>query len=349
MATSADLHGSGEPVRLSAAARRRRSSTSCASASSFGRTFRRDGVVGQHRVVVLGHASVAAGSAPTPSIVGATISLNGRTAPDRQACCRRTFPSSRTSTIELWAPHAADGCPSRSPVRTTALAGLRAHEDGCHHRHSRADMDRIGAHAAPRSTPSTNRTTAPTCSRSRATDAAWRRPAGCSQLVAFVLLIACVNVAQPAARRCGGAPSRHRGPRRARREPRTPRRTAVDRERPARHARLRRRTHRRLLGDRPIRRLHAADPPVFGLAASRPDARAAFALLLPSLTSILRAAAGLADRARRTCNASLRTAARRRRQRPEAAAHRAGRIGEIARRLCCSSPPASPCAAFSAC
>ena len=194
-AMTADLTGAGEPVRLQAGAVTTAFFDVFRIRPALGRGFIADeGVVGRHRVVVLSHELWRDRFGSDRSIVGRKILLNSiphevvGVLPETFA-----FPD---DTIQIWAPVPFQGltqAPSRASHQFFVYARMKPE---VHLADARADMDRVGAQLSEEY-PDTNRT-----------HGAWvtmmadevREPvrAGLWLLlgaVAFVLLIACVNVA----------------------------------------------------------------------------------------------------------------------------------------------------------
>ena len=192
---TADLTGAGEPVRLP---------TGIATTAFFevlrirpalGRGFiPDDGVVGRHRVVVLSHQLWRDRFGSDRSIVGRKLLLNG--VPHEVVGVLSDTFAFPDDTIQIWAPIPFQGltqAPSRASHQFLVYARMKP-EVGL--ADARADMDRVAAQLSEEY-PDTNRT-----------HGAWvttmadevREPvrAGLWLLlgaVAFVLLIACVNVA----------------------------------------------------------------------------------------------------------------------------------------------------------
>jgi putative ABC transport system permease protein len=192
---TADLTGAGEPVRLQVGIVTTAFFDVFRIQPGLGRGFiSDDGVAGRHRVVVLSHQLWRDRFGADRSIAGRKIILNGipheivGVLSDRFA-----FPD---DTIEIWAPIPFQGltqAPSRASHQFFVYARMKPEvrlED------ARADMDRVGGQLSEEY-PETNRT-----------HGAWvtmlsdqvREPvrAGLWLLlgaVGFVLLIACVNVA----------------------------------------------------------------------------------------------------------------------------------------------------------
>jgi predicted permease len=192
---TADLTGAGEPVRLSAGGVSPAFFDVLQVRPALGRSFAaEEGIVGRHRVVVLSHELWRDRFGSDPSIVGRKILLNAipheviGILPDSFV-----FPD---DTIELWAPLAFEGVPqplSRASHQLVVYARLKP---GVTLAGAREDMERVAAQLSVQY-PETNRT-----------HGAWVTPlseevrepvrAGLWLLlgaVAFVLLIACVNVA----------------------------------------------------------------------------------------------------------------------------------------------------------
>jgi predicted permease len=192
---TADLTGVGEPVRLFAAGVSPPFFDILRVQPARGRTFRREEAApGQHRVVILSHGSWQARFGSDPGAVGRTIALNGVPheivgvlPPDFE------FPD---ASIELWAPMPLAGG-SAPPTRSNHSLEVYARmKPGVTLDAARADMDRIGA-LLQKEYPDTNRTHG-VYVRPLADDLARPVRSGLLMLlaaVAFVLLIACVNVA----------------------------------------------------------------------------------------------------------------------------------------------------------
>ena len=190
-----DLTGTGEPVRLVGAGVSPSFFDLLGVRMAYGRSFRADEtVVGRHRVVVLGHGLWQRRFGGDPAIVGRTITLSG-SAFEVIGVLPATFEYP-DSTIEIWAPlvlSAGPEPPSRGNHFLTVHARLKSTTAI---EQARQDMDRIGA-ILSRDYPESN-----------ANHGAWvislrdqlTGPVRSSLLlllaaVGFVLLIACVNVA----------------------------------------------------------------------------------------------------------------------------------------------------------
>jgi putative ABC transport system permease protein len=193
--STAVLTGAGEPVRLPAAAVSPAFFDVLRIQPALGRSFRQDeSVVGRHAVVVLGHPLWRDRFGLDRSIVGRKIQLNG--APHEVVGVLPesfTFPNSNT---QIWAP-----LPLRGTGRTLSRAlhqfwVYARLKPGVGLNEARADMDRVAALLSEQY-PDTNRN-----------HGAWVSPLADEVrepvrgglwilfgAVAFVLMIACVNVA----------------------------------------------------------------------------------------------------------------------------------------------------------
>ena len=195
MAITADLTGAGEPVRLSAAAVSPAFFDVLRVRPALGRSFRSEEArAGQHRVVVIGYGLWQGRFGADPSVVGRKVRLNG-VPHDVVGVLPQTFEFP-DSTIELWAPLPLEGVSqplSRANHDLTVYARMKP---GVTIEQARADMDRVGQQLSV-AYPETNRR-----------HGAWVVPlreevtgpvrTGLLLLlgaVGFVLLIACVNVA----------------------------------------------------------------------------------------------------------------------------------------------------------
>jgi putative ABC transport system permease protein len=195
MAMTADLTGTGEPVRLFAAGVSPPFFEVLRVQPAFGRTFRREEATpGQHRVVVLGHGLWQARFGSDPGAVGRTIALNG--VPHEIVGVLPSDFEFPDPAIELWAPMPLSGG-STPPTRSNhSLEVFARMKPGVTIDAARADMDRIGA-LLQKDYPDTNRTHG-VYVRPLAEDLARHVRSGLLMLLAavgFVLLIACVNVA----------------------------------------------------------------------------------------------------------------------------------------------------------
>ena len=192
---AADMTGRGEPVRL----------TLGAVAPSFfdvlrvrmllGRGFRAgEDTLGKHRVVVLTHVLWQARFGADRDVVGTFVTLNGNPAeiigvlpPDFE------FPD---STIEAWAPLVLTGGP-QPPPRTNHFLNVYARlKPGVTLEQARADMNRVGA-VLQQQYPEANRhhSAHVVALREQLSEPVESGLLLLFGAVAFVLLIACVNVA----------------------------------------------------------------------------------------------------------------------------------------------------------
>lgn len=192
---TADLTGAGEPVRLPVAAVSPAFFDVLRVQPALGRSFRpEEATVGQHRVIVLGYGLWQGRFGSDPAVVGRKVFLNG-VPHEVVGVLPRTFEFP-DSTIELWAPLPLAGrpqAPSRANHELTVYARMKP---GVTIEQARADMDRVGQRLS-QEYPDTNRR-----------HGAWvvplrdelTGPVRTSLFlllgaVGFVLLIACVNVA----------------------------------------------------------------------------------------------------------------------------------------------------------
>ena len=192
---TADLTGAGEPVRLSAAGVSPPFFDILRVQPAYGRTFRREEATpGLHRVVILGHSLWQSRFGSDPNAVGRKIALNG-VAHEIVGVLPADFEFP-DAAIELWAPMPLTGGaapPTRSNHSLEVFARLKP---GVTLDAARADMDRVGA-LLQKEYPATNRTHG-VFVRPLAEDLTLPVRSGLLMLlaaVAFVLLIACVNVA----------------------------------------------------------------------------------------------------------------------------------------------------------
>jgi putative ABC transport system permease protein len=195
MPTTVDLTESGEPVRLPAGVVSPPFFDVLHVRPALGRTFREDeAIAGNNRVVILNHGLWQRRFGSNPDIVGQKIILNG--APFEVVGVLPATFEFPDSELELWSPLPLEGLSqplSRSLHQFSVYARLKP---GTTLQQARADMDRVGADLS-KQYPDTNRT-----------HGAWVTPlsedltkqvkSGLLLLlgaVTFVLLIACVNVA----------------------------------------------------------------------------------------------------------------------------------------------------------
>jgi putative ABC transport system permease protein len=190
-----DLTGSGEPRRLGAAAVSPPFFDILGITPALGRTFRADeGVIGHDRVVLLSHGLWQRQFGGDPGIVGKSITLNAN---PREVIgvlpASFEFPGAET---EVWSPLALQGSAQPLPRALHQFQVYARMKPGVSIESARADMDRVGAQLES-SYPDTN--------RSHGAHVALLRDelvapieSGLLMLlgaVTFVLLIACVNIA----------------------------------------------------------------------------------------------------------------------------------------------------------
>jgi len=193
--TSADLTGRGEPVRLTAGVVTPRFFDVLRVRPQLGRTFHAsDGVVGQHRVIVLGDGLWRSQFGADSGIVGRSILLNG-VQHEVVGVLPATFRFSNAE-LALWAPMPFEGLdepPSRASHELYVYARMKP---GVTVDQARAEMDRLGAQLSTQY-PETNRRHGAWVNPLHEELSGSMRPALwlLFGVVAFVLLIACVNVA----------------------------------------------------------------------------------------------------------------------------------------------------------
>jgi len=203
---AADLTGRGEPVRLVAGTVSPAFFSLLRVQPMLGRTFRDDeATVGHHRVVILGHRLWQSRFGGDAAVVGRTIMLNGF--PFEVAGVLPATFEFPDSTIDLWTPLALFGTAQAQPRASHFLNVYARLKAGVTIEQARADMDRIGRQLQQQY-PDTNRNHG---AHVVALRDQLSQPVETGLLllfgaVAFVLLIACVNVAnlllaQAAARR----------------------------------------------------------------------------------------------------------------------------------------------------
>jgi predicted permease len=192
---SLDLTGLGEPVRLTAGAVSPPFFEILRIRPMLGRTFRpEEATVGQHRVVILGHRAWQSHFGADRGIVGRSITLNGAAAEVIGVLPPHfRFPD---STIEVWAPLPLAGTP-QPPTRTNHFLNVYARlKPGVSIEQARADMDRVGALLQQQYAEANRNHSAHVVPLKE--DLSKSVQSGLLLLfgaVAFVLLIACVNVA----------------------------------------------------------------------------------------------------------------------------------------------------------
>jgi putative ABC transport system permease protein len=192
---TADLTGSGEPIRLSSAVVSPSFFDVLRVRPALGRSFiPAEGVAGRHQVVILSHGLWQSRFGSDPAVVGRTILLNS--VPHEVVGVLPASFEYPDSAIELWAPLPLEGSSqpqSRSNHQLSVYARMKS---GVTLEQARAEMDRVGQQLS-QAYPDTN-----------ARHGAWvvplrdelTGPVRTSLLlllgaVGFVLLIACVNVA----------------------------------------------------------------------------------------------------------------------------------------------------------
>jgi putative ABC transport system permease protein len=192
---SADLTGSGEPVRLAAGAVTTRFFDVLRVRPQLGRTFRADdGVAGRHRVIVLGDGLWRRQFGADPTVVGRSILLNG-VAHQVVGVLPRSFEFPNPD-LELWAPLPFDGLSEPLSRASHELFVYARMKPGVTLDQARSEMDRLGAQLSAQY-PDTNARHSSWVSSLRDQLTEGVRPALWLLVgaVAFVLLIACVNVA----------------------------------------------------------------------------------------------------------------------------------------------------------
>jgi putative ABC transport system permease protein len=201
---TADLTGVGEPVRLSAAGVSPAFFDVLRTRPALGRSFRpEEAEFGQHRVVVLTHGLWRRRFGSDSGIIGRRVSLNG--IPHEVVGVLPATFEFPDVTIELWAPLAFEGSqepPSRTSHFLNVYARLRP---GVTLEQARADMNRVAAQLSQQY-PESNRTHGAWVTP---LDERLRQPVRAGLLlllgaVGFVLLIACVNVANLLLARAAG-------------------------------------------------------------------------------------------------------------------------------------------------
>ena len=136
---------------------RRRSSTSCGSSRRSAATFRpEEATLGQHRVVILGHALWQTTVRQRPGrIVGRKIALNG-VPHEVVGVLPADVRVPGLGTIELWAPLPLEGAQTPPHAPTTSLEVYARLKPGVTLERARAEMDRVGA-LLQKDHPDTNR------------------------------------------------------------------------------------------------------------------------------------------------------------------------------------------------
>ena len=193
--TTVDLTGTGEPIRLFAGAVSPPFFDVLGVAPAIGRTFVADeATAGRQRVALLGHKLWQEHYGKDAAIVGRTILLNGRPY-EVIGILPETFEFP-DATIGLWVPLSLqDG--AQAPTRTSHFLSVYGRlKKGTSVDQARADMDRVGAQLEAQY-PDANRNHGVHVADLRGEMQAPVKDGLLTLLaaVAFVLLIACVNVA----------------------------------------------------------------------------------------------------------------------------------------------------------
>ena len=194
-AATADLTGSGEPVQLQVGGVTAQFFEVLGVRPALGRTFEPgEDILGRHRVVVLSHAIWQQRFGGDPQIVGRQIVLNGLPQ-EVIGVLRRDFEFPGEA-IDLWAPVVLQGG-SEPPPRASHFLMVYARLRGDRSiEAARADLDSIGATLA-REYPAENRNHFPNVVplREEIVGPARGGLLVVMSAVAFLLLIACTNVA----------------------------------------------------------------------------------------------------------------------------------------------------------
>ena len=192
---NADLTGTGEPIRLAAGAVSPAFFDVLGVQPALGRNFRtEEAIVGQHRVVILSHDLWQRRFGSDATVVGRKILLNGNPH-EVIGVLPSTFEFPNTE-LTLWAPLALEG-DTQAPSRVNHFLNVYARlKPGVTLERARAEMDRVGAQLQ-KEHPQANRNHGAHVSPLRDELQAPVREGLLALFgaVAFVLLIACVNVA----------------------------------------------------------------------------------------------------------------------------------------------------------
>lgn len=193
--TASDLTGTGDPVRLFAGVVSPSFFDVLRVQPMLGRGFRaEESTVGQHQVAILGHQLWTTRFGADPGAIGRNITLNG--VPFQVVgVLPKTFEFP-DDTLDLWVPLALEGLSEPLPRASHQLAVYARLKDGVTIEQARADMDRVGK-LLEQQYPDTNRGHGGWVT---SLDDYLKTPVKKTLLlllgaVAFVLLIACVNVA----------------------------------------------------------------------------------------------------------------------------------------------------------
>jgi putative ABC transport system permease protein len=191
----ADLTGVGEPVRLLVGAVTTKFFDVLRVDPMLGRRFRdEENVAGKHRVVILGHKLWTTRLGSDRNVVGRTLSLSG-IPHEVIGVLPQTFEFP-DDTIDIWAPNPMEGLPAALPRANHELTVYARLKDGVSLEQARTEMDRVGK-LLEQQHPATNRGHG---GWAASLEDRLKTPVRRSLLlllgaVAFVLLIACVNVA----------------------------------------------------------------------------------------------------------------------------------------------------------
>jgi putative ABC transport system permease protein len=191
----ADLTGVGEPVRLFVGAVTTKFFDVLRVDPMLGRRFRNEeNVAGKHRVVILGHKLWTTRFGSDRNVVGRTLSLSG-IPHEVIGVLPQTFEFP-DDAIDMWAPNPLEGLPAALPRANHELSVYARLKDGVSLEQARTDMDRVGK-LLEQQYPATNRGHG---GWAASLEDRLKTPVRRSLLlllgaVAFVLLIACVNVA----------------------------------------------------------------------------------------------------------------------------------------------------------
>jgi putative ABC transport system permease protein len=194
-ATGVDLTGSGEPVRLGAGGVSTPFFDVLRVRPALGRTFAPgEDRIGRNRVTLISHGLWQERFGADPSIVGRTIVLNGNVH-EVIGVLPSTFRY-LDPQIALWVPLVLEGGPQPPARANHELIVYARLKDGVTLERARAEMDRVAAQLS-QDYPDTNRTHGAWVVPMQENFAAPVRTTLLLLLgaVAFVLLIACVNVA----------------------------------------------------------------------------------------------------------------------------------------------------------
>ena len=198
-----DLTGSGDPVRVFAGAVSAPFFEVLGARPMLGRTFRSDEVIpGKHRVVIVTHRLWQDRLSANREIVGQTISLSG-VPYDVIGVLPPTFEFP-DDTLDLWVPmaFAAGATPTRASHYLTVYGRLKA---GTTIEQARTDMDRVGAQLEEQYGDTNRGHGVHVISMAEQLKGPIRSPLLLLlAAVGFVLLIACVNVANLLLARAAG-------------------------------------------------------------------------------------------------------------------------------------------------